>query len=322
MGIQQTRSQFRRSWILSLAAALIGVLAFAGFSATGGASQTQADTAMDAEELAFMVLINDYRAQNGRGPLIIDQSLQAAADWMSTDMGEENYFAHNDSLGRTPWTRMCDFNYCHNTWKGENIAAGYTTGADVFEGWRNSPGHNSNMLGENYTVMGIARVRTPGSTYGWYWTNDFGGQIIDASPPPAPTNTPSATPSPSPTASPTPSPSPAASPSPSPTPTPVPATPKPTPSPTTTLRPEETAADLDCDTLITGLDSLTLLRFLSGFNGYDGSCAPIGSMASAQGGGGPRARGDVDCTGTVTSGDALGILRYTAGETSAIHLSC
>ncbi|HEY5625550.1 MAG TPA: dockerin type I domain-containing protein, partial [Dehalococcoidia bacterium] len=55
----------------------------------------------------------------------------------------------------------------------------------------------------------------PGSYYGVYWTNDFGGYIAET-PPPAPTSTPAPTASPTP--APTPTPVPTATPSPSPVP--------------------------------------------------------------------------------------------------------
>jgi hypothetical protein len=303
-----------------MAVAALGVM-----SLTGGTAETQADTAIDSEEQAFMDLLNDYRAQNELGPVIIDPSMQNAAEWMSTDMGEQNYFAHDDSLGRDPWQRLCDFNYCYNTWKGENIAAGYTTGASVFQGWRESPGHNSNMLGVHYVVMGLARVRTQGSTYGWYWTNDFGGLQVEPSPPPAPTNTPTpqtSTPTPSPTQAPTATPTPTASPSPAPTTPQHTATPDPTatPTPHLTAKPEEAAADVDCDAVVTGLDSLHVLRFLTGLDEGDEGCPPIGaSNVSAEG---VPARGDVDCSGTINGADALRILRYTAGWADAILSSC
>ena len=45
----------------------------------------------------------------------------------------------------------------------------------MFDGWKGSPGHNANMLGTNYTTIGIGRYFLQGSTYGWYWTTDFGG---------------------------------------------------------------------------------------------------------------------------------------------------
>jgi uncharacterized protein YkwD len=31
---------------------------------------------------------------------------------------------------------MCAFEYCYDTWMGENIAAGYSTASDVFTAWK------------------------------------------------------------------------------------------------------------------------------------------------------------------------------------------
>ena len=233
---------------LTVTAALIVGLAICILVALARpASPTSADPQLDSEEQAFVTLINNYRAQNGLGPLSIDWEMQASSDWMSADMGQKGYFSHTDSMGRDPWTRMCDFGYCYNTWKGENIAAGYTTAQSVFTAWQNSPGHNANMLGANYTAMGISRVNTPGSVYGWYWTNDFGGVNSNATPPASatPATSPTLTPSPtaSPTNSPSPTPSPTHTPSPSPTHTATPSpTHTPTATPTSTPTPSPTAS--------------------------------------------------------------------------------
>ncbi len=165
---------------LRLAAAAFAVLAFA--VALGGRTAPPAtaagdctiDATMDSEEQAFLVLINNYRAQNGLGPLTASYMVTKAAAWKSKDLGTNNYFAHDD-LSRTWVQRIRDCNYGFNTYLGENIAAGYTTAASVFAGWQGSPGHNANMLGANYTTIGIGRHYVSGSTYGWYWTTDFGG---------------------------------------------------------------------------------------------------------------------------------------------------
>ena len=199
----------------SITAGLIAAVVFAIAIASGPTSHTAAQTTLDAEEQAFVTLINDYRAQNGVGPLLIDPGIQAAAEWMSNDMGVNNYFNHTDSLGQSPWTRMCNFGYCYNTAKGENIAAGYSSAQSVFDAWRNSPDHDSNMLNSSFKVMGIGRAVVPGSNYGTYWTNDFGGFIAAT---PAPTSTPAPTASPTPTPTPTPTPVSTATPSPSPVP--------------------------------------------------------------------------------------------------------
>ena len=132
------------------------------------------DAAMDSEEQAFLVLINNYRAQNSLGALKPSYMLTKASAWKSKDLATNNYFAHDD-LNRTWSQRIVDCGYGFNTWLGENIAAGYTTAQQVFDGWKASPGHNANMLGANYTAIGIGRYFQQGSTYGWYWTTDFGG---------------------------------------------------------------------------------------------------------------------------------------------------
>jgi hypothetical protein len=93
---------------------------------------------------------------------------------MSGDMGARAYLGHTDSLGRDPGTRARDYGYTGGV--GENIAAGVSLGEAqaVFDAWRSSAGHNANLLGTTYQVIGIGRVSVPGSPYGLYWTADFG----------------------------------------------------------------------------------------------------------------------------------------------------
>jgi len=203
-----------------------------------GSVQRDTEAAMDSEEQAFLTLINNYRAQNGLGALSLNTQLNNAAEWMSNDMGANCYFSHTDSLGRDPFQRMADFGYNYNTWKGENLVAGKDTAQGAFNLWKDSAGHNANMLNANFTVIGIARVYVnpsqcpPPNNYGWYWTTDFGGQG-GASPPPAP---------PEPTEPPPPAPEPTEAPAPKPTepPAPEPA-PEPTPEPTPPPPPKPTA---------------------------------------------------------------------------------
>ncbi len=180
--------------------------------------------ALDAEEQAFLGLINNYRAQNGLGALSFHSALNDASRWMSDDMATKNYFSHTDSLGRDPFARMNAFGYSFNTWKGENLAAGVDSAQAAFDLWKGSPGHNTNMLNGNFKAIGIARSYGPSSSFGWYWTTDFGGQTEGNPPPPPP-------PPPPPTPAPTPVPAPPPTPAPTPAPTPVP-TPEPTPVPT------------------------------------------------------------------------------------------
>lgn len=190
---------FATAAVLLLALAAIAPLPH--FASTGAAAgDCTIDASLDADEKAFLGLINNYRAQNSLPPLAISYALTRASAWKSKDLGTNNYFAHDD-LTRTWVQRVRDCNYNYNTYLGENIAAGVTTAQQAFDIWRNSPGHNANMLGTNYNSIGIGRYFVAGSTYGWYWTTDFGGyndgwsSINDASPPAAiGTPTPLATP--------------------------------------------------------------------------------------------------------------------------------
>lgn len=152
---------------------------------------TPAAYAYDSEELAFLTQINNYRAQHGLPALVLSGTLSNAAEGHSYDMAVLNYFSHTSQDGRTYVDRIREAGYGYNTWLGENIAAGYTTSDTVFNAWRNSPGHNANMLKAEYRAIGIGRHYEAGSQYGWYWTTDFGGVAEDSTPPsvsiPAPT---------------------------------------------------------------------------------------------------------------------------------------
>ncbi len=51
-------------------------------------------------------------------------------------------------------------------------------GGAVFEGWKNSAGHRKNMLNNQFEAIGIGRAYKQTSTYDWYWTTTFGGEVI------------------------------------------------------------------------------------------------------------------------------------------------
>ena len=144
--------------------------------ATYGASEDT--TTLDEQEEAFLVIINDYRQQNGLGTLAACRSLNRAAQGHSEDMRDQNYFAHQGLNGSSPWDRACGACYelgCGpKTAMSENIAAGNADAQKTFIQWKNSPGHNKNMLSPSVSYIGIGRA-TGGGQYGVYWTNVFGG---------------------------------------------------------------------------------------------------------------------------------------------------
>ena len=206
-------------------ALVLPLLVVIAVTASSGLLSPKRAEALDSEEQAFLTTINDYRAQNGLGPLSENLTLDNDARWMANDMAVHNYFSHEDSLGRDPFTRMDDLGYGYNTWRGENLVAGTETAAYSFKMWHESPEHNANMLGSHYTVIGIARAYSATSTFGWYWATEFGGEDDSAPPPP-----------PAPTAAPEP-----AAPPQIVEPAITPVLPPPTPQPTATPAPEPTA---------------------------------------------------------------------------------
>ena len=134
-------------------------------------------------ELAFVQLLNQYRVQNGLQPLLISDKISEASDRHGSDMGKYQFFDHYTQAsdwfanGASPWDRMAASGYTYNTYKGENIAAGYSTAEAVFNGWKNSSGHNANMLNGKFKVLGVSLVVVVGSPYLSYWTTDFGGYV-------------------------------------------------------------------------------------------------------------------------------------------------
>jgi hypothetical protein len=281
-----------------MAIAILAAVVFASPSAG------RADPAIDSVEQEFLNLINEYRAQKGAGPLVLNDQLNAAADWLSEDMGKKGYFSHYDSLGRDPNQRAAAFGYPYSI--GENIAGGYNSAQAVFDAWRASPGHNWNMLYAGYKTIGIGRVYVAGSTYKYYWTTDFGGVITKATATPTPAP-PAVTPAPMPT--PTPSPAPTAlniTPQPTPTATPA-ATPAPASAPTPAPTPKPPiAGDLNCDGGLTAADALIVLRVVA-------DITPGPACGASP---------DVNCDGAIDSVDALELLRYVAGLSAVAGPGC
>lgn len=128
----------------------------------------------DAEENAFLGLINQYRAANGLGALAHTQTLAAAAEHHSVDMATNNYFSHPLLDGTSVAQNIANHGYPDRSTWGENIAAGNASAAATFEQWRTSPPHNANMLNASFGAIGIGRASGASSGFGTYWTTVFG----------------------------------------------------------------------------------------------------------------------------------------------------
>src|SRR2546426_6649149 len=172
MGPARTGGSMRLLWC-----ACAGMLAL-GSLFVSLAPQVAEGASLDAAELALVGRVNEFRAARGLPTLAVSDTLTAAAKWMSADMAVNDYFAHTSLDGRSPTQRMADAGYpAFGTWTGEDLAAGFTTTADVLNGWINSPAHYAVLVNPQYHAIGVGHGYTGGSTYGWYWTAHFGGVV-------------------------------------------------------------------------------------------------------------------------------------------------
>ncbi len=146
-------------------------------AANTSASITASQYLPDAQECAMLSLINTYRKANGKGTLAFSRTLAAAADHHSRQMASNNYFSHTLLNGVTWSQNITNHGYPTNTYRAENIAAGNSDAAATFTQWKNSPGHNANMLSSNYKAIGIGRSGGSATTYKWYWTTTFGSAV-------------------------------------------------------------------------------------------------------------------------------------------------
>src|SRR5215208_2667103 len=157
-----------------LASLFVSVLLALGmFAWISPAPAAFAQDSADAEEWAFVELLNAYRGELGLPPVTLNSELGAAADYHSVDMATNNYFDHYLFDGTDAGTNIQNFGYTGFPY-AENIAAGMATAQEVLVGWQNSPEHNATMTDPQYTEVGIGRAYNEASQYGWYWTATYG----------------------------------------------------------------------------------------------------------------------------------------------------
>ena len=130
-----------------------------------------------------ILLPANYPAQP---PLYFSLPLNQAARFHSVDMATNNCFQHNSCDGTPTFTRIASF-YSEGA-TGENIAAGYPTPFAVVNAWLSDShaadksgldGHRANIMYSISRETGVGWVYSPSSSYGQYWTQDFGLGAVD-----------------------------------------------------------------------------------------------------------------------------------------------
>jgi uncharacterized protein YkwD len=118
------------------------------------ASSSEAETAAR--------LISRYRAAHGLGPVAVSARLNSAAEHQARAVAATGILSHGEFTSRMAA-------YGIKGYRAENLAAGSDAVEDVIARWKASSGHNRNMLLPQVTMVGLARVDTPGSGWGRYW---------------------------------------------------------------------------------------------------------------------------------------------------------
>lgn len=130
---------------------------------------------------------DDSRGIMGPSPrLYWNNELYASALEHSTDLAKSDTFSHYGSGTEYDITgngkpslfyeRIVANGYSNYYSVGENIAGGQETLDEVMKAWLKSPGHCENIMNPNYTEVGVAIVTEADSTYGIYWTQNFGSK--------------------------------------------------------------------------------------------------------------------------------------------------
>jgi uncharacterized protein YkwD len=120
-------------------------------------------------------LINAYRASKGLGKVSINSYLTKTAKQHSRDLAKHDRISHYGSDGSNPWDRVERSGYKPQL-AAENVGTGQLTIKEVMQGWKDSPGHNKNLLLPDAKHMGIALVYDPKTEYKTFWTLILGGQ--------------------------------------------------------------------------------------------------------------------------------------------------
>jgi uncharacterized protein YkwD len=138
------------------------------------ADRDYSQTALDPEKARD--LINQYRRDKGLKPLKLNAELTAAAKFHSRDLSKWDRISHYGSDGSNPWDRVKRTGYRARL-AAENVGTGQIDFQEVLRGWKESQGHNKNLLLPDATHMGIALVQDPKTEFKSFWTLVIGAPM-------------------------------------------------------------------------------------------------------------------------------------------------
>jgi uncharacterized protein YkwD len=106
--------------------------------------------------------LNRYRQSQGLSTVSLDPRLTAFAQAQANAMAANNTMSHEIAGSFSSRTRAAGLTGMS---VGENISVGTYTDGDAMRQWKNSPGHNQNLLRPEATRFGIAIAQSGGRVY-------------------------------------------------------------------------------------------------------------------------------------------------------------
>ena len=117
-------------------------------------------------------LTNEYREENGLNALTYNKDLQEPAEIRARE--SSHTWSHTRPNG-TSW-----YTINSSRMNGENLASGYTTPSACMTGWKNSEGHNANLLRSSFKSIAVSVFHrytfsdsTPIPTERVLWSQEF-----------------------------------------------------------------------------------------------------------------------------------------------------
>ncbi|MEH7177303.1 CAP domain-containing protein [Neobacillus vireti] len=116
-------------------------------------------------EKEILDITNIMRLRHNVKTLLWDEETSEVAYGHSKDMSDSEDFSHTSKRFGSLSNRLEAAKVAYKS-AGENIAANYTDGPAVVEGWLNSKGHREALLNEEFTHLGVG-------VYQKYYTQNF-----------------------------------------------------------------------------------------------------------------------------------------------------
>lgn len=106
---------------------------------------------------------NEIRGRSGLAPLAKERTLSAVAQAYSDDMLRRGFFSHTNPEGLTVRDRLNPYfsgsigSLGENIWQGSNMSAANreALARHIMNSWMSSSGHRENILGADYTHLGV-----------------------------------------------------------------------------------------------------------------------------------------------------------------------